>query len=114
MEMSLTGRDVPAQEAMDWGLVNGIAAVDGDGESVQGGVVQLAIKWANVIGENSPDSVIASKEGVELGWEGLGVEEASQRLLDGKWEDLQSGENIKEGLRAFVEKRKPRWAPSKL
>jgi enoyl-CoA hydratase/carnithine racemase len=27
---------------------------------------------------------------------------------------LQEGENVKEGLRAFAEKREPRWVDSKL
>jgi hypothetical protein len=28
------------------------------------------------------------------------------------WQD--KGENMKEGVRSFVEKRKPKWVPSKL
>lgn len=114
MEMALTGRNVPAKEAERWGLVNGVSERDGSGAGVTGGVVELAIKMAGSIAENSPDSVVVSKEGVELGWEGVGVEEASTRLIDGVWKGLESGENVKEGLKAFVEKRAPKWVPSKL
>ncbi|MDI1488749.1 MAG: hypothetical protein OHK93_008025 [Ramalina farinacea] len=75
MEMALTGREVGAEEARAWGLVNQVAGKDGEG------VVELAVKWAGVIAGNSPDSVIVSKAGVELGWEGMGVEEASGQVV---------------------------------
>ena len=114
MEMALTGRNVGAREAVDWGLCNAISARDGDGIDVEGGVVQLAISWAREISKNSPDSVIASKEGVELAWEGLGVEEGSSKLVSGTWHKMEAGPNMQEGVRAFVEKRKPRWVESKL
>ena len=114
MEMALTGRNVSAKEAKTWGLCNAISEKDGDGIEAEGGVVPLAISWAEQISKNSPDSVITSKEGIELAWDGIGVEEGSQRLVDGLWKRMEGGENIKEGLRAFVEKRVPRWVNSKL
>lgn len=114
MEMALTGRNVSAREATSWGLCNGVSEKDGWGVGVTGGVVEMAVRVAGSIAENSPDSVVVSKEGVELGWEGIGVEEASSRLVDGVWKGLEQGENVKEGLMAFVEKRAPKWVPSKL
>ena len=114
MEMALTGRNISTEEAKAWGLCNAISQKDGDGLAVEGGVVQLAVRWADEIGKYSPDSVIVSKEGVELGWEGIGVEEGSQRLIDGSWKKMEGGDNMVEGIRAFVEKRIPRWVDSKL
>lgn len=114
MEMALTGRNVGAEEAKAWGLCNAVSRKDGDGLAVEGGVVRLAVQWADEIGKYSPDSVIVSKEGVELGWEGIGVEEGSQRLVDGLWKKMEGEENMMEGIRAFVEKRNPRWVDSKL
>lgn len=114
MEMALTGRNVGAEEAKAWGLCNAVCQKDGDGLAVEGGVVQLAVRWAAEIGKNSPDSVVVSKEGVELGWEGIGVEEGSQKLIDGLWKKMDGGENMMEGIRAFVEKRNARWVDSKL
>lgn len=114
MEMALSGRNVSAEEAKLWGLCNAVSQKDGDGLVVEGGVVQLAVQWAEEIGKYSPDSVVVSKEGVELGWEGIGVEEGSQTLIDGLWKRMEGGENMMEGIRAFVEKRNARWVDSKL
>ncbi|GAB1200101.1 hypothetical protein APSETT444_009468 [Aspergillus pseudonomiae] len=107
MEMVLTGRRVTATEAEKWGFVNEVLATPED-------VVTRALEIAGQIAANSPDAVIVSREGVKLGWEGVGAEEGSRWLIDGWQKRLNEGENIKEGLRAFVEKRKPKWADSKL
>ncbi|WPG99435.1 Hypothetical protein R9X50_00224900 [Acrodontium crateriforme] len=108
MEMALTGRSVPAEEALDWGLINKVVG-DGEGE-----VVNAAIEYAKMIADNSPDAVIVSRESVKMGWEGVGAEDGTRIANDTWFARLQQGENIKEGVRAFVEKRKPRWVPAKL
>ncbi|GAB7339724.1 hypothetical protein MBLNU457_6290t3 [Dothideomycetes sp. NU457] len=108
MEMALTGRVVMAEEAERWGLINRVV---GDEE---GKVVGAAVEAARMIAENSPDAVQVSREGIKLGWEGVGAEEGSRLLLENWYPRLQEGENLKEGVRAFVEKRKPRWVASKL
>jgi len=114
MEMALTGRTVGAEEAKGWGLCNAVSERDGDGIGVEGGVVRMAVKWAEEMCKNSPDSIVTSKEGIELAWEGIGAEEGSQRLVDGLWKKMEGKENMKEGVRAFMEKRGPRWVDSKL
>jgi len=108
MEMALTGRIVPAEEAREWGLINKVVG-DDDGE-----VVTAAVELAQMVAENSPDSVIVSREGIKLGWEGVGAEDASRILQETWYPRLTEGYNIKEGVRAFVEKRKPNWRPAKL
>jgi enoyl-CoA hydratase/carnithine racemase len=113
MEMALTGRTLSAEEARDWGLVNEVVNVRDEIEANEK-TVQRAVKVAEVIAGNSPDAVIVSREGIKLGWEGIGAEDGARLLLEVWGKRLDEGENIKEGLRAFVEKRVPSWVPSKL
>ncbi|KAL9610555.1 MAG: hypothetical protein Q9167_004736 [Letrouitia subvulpina] len=108
MEMALTGRNVPAQEAQAWGLVNRVV------EGGNGAVVNEALRLAGLVCGNSPDSVLVSKNGIDLGWEGIGVEEGTQRILAEGWTRMEGKENMKEGLKSFVGKRKPSWVDSKL
>jgi enoyl-CoA hydratase/carnithine racemase len=105
MELALTGRTLSAGEARDWGLVN---------EVVDGNVVGQAVRVAEAIAENSPDSVIVGKAGIGMGWEGVGAEEGTRKLMERWQKALENGENTSEGLKAFVEKRRPSWRDSKL
>ncbi|KAL2205946.1 enoyl-CoA hydratase [Sarocladium strictum] len=106
-EIALTGREFTAQEFKEWGICN---AVVGREESV----IDKALEYATMIAEASPDATIVSREGLKLGWEALSVADASRVFLEGWGNRIYEGQNIKEGLRAFAEKRKPRWNPSKL
>lgn len=124
MEMALTGRVVGVEEAERWGLVNEVVDDGDEAESgsvgkveedvMQRKVVKRAVDVALEIAGNSPDAVIVSREGIKLGWEGVGAEEGSRLVQDAWGKKLNEGENLKEGVLAFVEKRKPRWVPSKL
>lgn len=104
MEMALTGRTLGASEAREWGLVNEICE----------DVVGRAVEVAKAVAGNSPDSVVVSRQGVLFGWEGMGVEEGTEKLIRDEWSRIEGGENMKEGVRAFIEKRGPRWVNSKL
>lgn len=107
MELMLTGRVLPAQEAKEWALVNVVCP---EGRNV----VDEALEWAKGIAENSPDSVIVTRQGINWGWEGVGADEGT-RISNSLWHPkLLAGDNIKEGLKAFVEKRNPKWTDSKL
>ncbi|KAF2719493.1 ClpP/crotonase [Polychaeton citri CBS 116435] len=108
MEMALTGRIVTAQEAQEWGLINKVVG-DKEGE-----VVEAAVEYAKMIAANSPDAVIVSREGIKMGWEGVGAEEGSRLLIENWYPRLIAGGNMKEGVKAFVKKRKPEWKLAKL
>ncbi|KZF22339.1 enoyl-CoA hydratase/isomerase [Xylona heveae TC161] len=105
-EFAMTGRNVSAQEMHSWGLVNRVVAQDE--------VVPEAVRLATMIAENSPDAIICTRAGLRQGWETAAVERAVEVTLEREFAALQKGENIKEGLRAFSEKRAPVWRESKL
>ncbi|KAK7752018.1 hypothetical protein SLS62_005980 [Diatrype stigma] len=122
MEMALSARRYGAREMREWGVVNEV--VEDEGESEDGGkdgsgkgygaVVEAALAWADRIAANSPDAVIVSREGVKMGWEGVNAEVATDLIIKGWYGRIEKGENMVEGVRSFVEKRKPVWKDSKL
>lgn len=97
MEMLLTGRILDAEEALRWGLVSHVVPT-GEG-------LTKALELADAVAECAPLSVAASKASVvETGW--LPEEEA--RKIEGRYAGMVTrSEDAKEGMRAFVEKRRP-------
>lgn len=105
-EMALVGRHYDAKTMYEWGIVNRVVE--------KGGVLAEALQWAEEIAGNSPDSVIASREGLRLGWEPLGPEVSTEVVERGIYGRMEGAENMVEGVVSFVEKRKPVWRDSKL
>lgn len=114
-ELALTGKSITAAEAREWGLINAVTDdAPADCAVLERPVVKAALEYAASIVKNSPDSVIISRAGIVAGWEDGSAENAS-RLLSENWEAaLNDGENLHEGIKAFAEKRGPRWIDSKL
>lgn len=106
-EMALLGRIYKADEMLRWGLVNHVLVRGGD-------VVGEALQWATELANNSPDSVIVAREGLQAGWEPENPKTSTDRILADVYPQMDGGDNMTEGLRAFVEKRKPIWKDSKL
>ncbi|KAI8953619.1 enoyl-hydratase [Xylaria longipes] len=106
-EMALSGKSYPASEMRGWGLVNEV--VD-DGKDV----VEAAVRWAQRIAANSPDAVIVSREGLKLGWEGVGPQQGTDIIMKGWYARIEGGENFVEGVKSFNERREPVWKDSKL
>ncbi|KAJ7668452.1 enoyl-CoA hydratase [Mycena polygramma] len=104
MEMVLTGRNVSAQEAENWGMVSRVV---GEGEGV---VVKEAIEMAKTIASKGQVAVQAGKEVVNAAYE-LNLAEGlrfERRLFHG----LFATKDQKEGMGAFAEKRKPEFTNS--
>ncbi|ORY64811.1 enoyl-hydratase [Pseudomassariella vexata] len=114
-EMALGGKAYTAEEMRGWGLVNEVVQVGKNGKKEEEGkVLDAAMRWAKRIAGNSPDAVIVSREGLKLGWEGVAPDVATEILTKGWYGRMDKGENMVEGVKSFVERRKPVWRDSKL
>lgn len=100
MEIVLNNRWLSAKEALQYGLVNRVLPVES--------YLAAALELANQIAARAPLAVRIGKEMVN--------QAAETFLSDGLAEErrafyvLFSTEDQKEGMKAFVEKRKPTWA----
>ncbi len=99
MEMVLTGRFVSAQEALTLGLINKVAPVEM--------YLREAVTLASEIAQMSPVAAQLAKESVNRAFEthldeGLQSERKNFYLCF-------STEDQKEGMKAFIEKRKPEY-----
>ena len=100
MEVILNDRRLTAQEAYGWGLVNRVAPVDR--------YLEEALELGNEIAARAPVAVRLAKEAVNYAFEStLAAGVAHERRL---FYTLFATEDQKEGMRAFVEKRKPKWS----
>lgn len=99
MEMVLNNRTLPAREALEHGLVNRVVPVET--------YLEEALKLAREIADRAPLAVRFGKAAVNRAFESA--------LRDGLAEErsafyfLFSSQDQKEGMQAFVEKRKPTW-----
>jgi enoyl-CoA hydratase len=99
MEMILNNRTLTAQEAYQFGLVNRVVPVET--------YLEEALKLAEEIASRAPLAVRAAKKMIDQVYE----ESLTAGLAEEKQEfyDLFSSEDQKEGMQAFIEKRKPEW-----
>jgi enoyl-CoA hydratase len=99
MEMVLNNRTLSAQEALQFGLVNRVVPVES--------FLDKALSLAEEIAGRAPLAVRAGKEAVNKIFEGSLTDGLAyeQNLFYG----LFSTEDQKEGMKAFIEKRKPEW-----
>jgi enoyl-CoA hydratase len=99
MEMVLNNRTLSAEEALRMGMVNRVLPVEG--------YLQEAMKLAAEVAARAPLAVRLGKEAVNQAFElslseGLYVERRA-------FYSLFATQDQKEGMRAFLEKRKPDW-----
>ena len=100
-ELFLLGRNVDAQTALAWGLVSRVA------EDVEAAGVELAQELA----ANAPLSIRGNKRIIrELLAADVRLDEEVERELIALREASFASQDMQEGVRAFTEKRPPRWS----
>lgn len=99
MEMAMTGRFISAEEAYDYGLINKIVPVEL--------YLDEAKKMAKTIAFMSPLAIEAIKESINQGAESFLQE--GLRFERKNFYMLFATEDQKEGMNAFIEKRKPEF-----
>lgn len=98
-ELLLLGETIDAQEAYRIGLINKVVPPDE--------LMPSAEKWAARLAENAPLAVQAAKKAM--------IQGADLSLLEGlklEWElvaELLTTEDFQEGVKAFTEKRRPKY-----
>ena len=98
-DLIFTARRVPAAEALRLGLVDRVVG--------RGAARAAALELARSIASNSPVALRAAKRALRLG---AGADLATGlEAEDAAWRTAAASADRAEGIRAFVEKRAPRW-----
>jgi enoyl-CoA hydratase/carnithine racemase len=101
-ELFLLGRYIDAPTALAWGLVNRIAPADA--------LEALGLELARELAGNAPLAQAGNKRVIAtlLSAEGRLAAEVEDELIELRRASFQS-QDMREGMRAFAERRPPRW-----
>ena len=101
-ELFLLGSYIDAPTALAWGLVNRLVPADE--------LEAVALAVANELAGNAPLSQLGNKRVIAelLGAEGELAAEIEEQLIELRRASFAS-EDMREGMKAFAEKRPPRW-----
>jgi enoyl-CoA hydratase/carnithine racemase len=100
-ELFLTGRNLDAERAERIGLVNEVVADEELGDE--------SVALAASIAENAPLSMRANKQAIDLLEANPELTDQQEAGLVALRESCFSSDDLREGIRAFAEKRRPRW-----
>ncbi len=98
-ELYYRGRTIDAQESLEIGIVNAVVPNDK--------LMETAREWAQDVADNAPVAVQTTKRMMRMG-----MEESYDTAVDHLMVHLSGlfqSEDFKEGLQAFMEKRKPKF-----
>ena len=96
-ELNLTGDPIPAEDAYAIGLANRVVADEA--------LFDTALAWARKLSEQAPRAVEQIKRVSAAGDIDEGIEREKKAFLD-----VFASEDAREGISAFVQKRKPRFS----
>jgi enoyl-CoA hydratase/carnithine racemase len=101
-ELFLLGRYIDAPTALAWGLVNRLAST--------AELEAMALELAAELAGNAPLSQLGNKRVIAelLGAEGELLAEVEEQLIELRRASFAS-QDMREGMKAFAEKRPPRW-----
>lgn len=103
--MLLTGRELSGKEAANWGLINEAVPAAALGDRAE--------KLAEEVASGAPLSVRASKRGLREALAKLSVDRETEGFLltdyDMMAADALASDDLKEGIRAFRERRRPQF-----
>ncbi len=101
-ELFLLGRYIGVDTALDWGLVNRVVAAEE--------LEMVSLELARELAGNAPLSQLGNKRVIAalLDAEGVLREEVEQELIELRRASFAS-EDMREGMRAFADKRPARW-----
>jgi enoyl-CoA hydratase/carnithine racemase len=101
-ELFLLGRNIDARTALVWGLVNAVV--------LPSDLEEEALEWAEELAANAPLSVRGNKRVIrELLRAGGDLDPDIERELIELRRACFASEDLREGVRAFAEKRPARW-----
>jgi enoyl-CoA hydratase/carnithine racemase len=100
MEMLLTGEQIDAQQARDWGLVNRVVPREY--------LNQIVAKYAQTIVSKPPLTLKIGKEAFYQQAD-LGLSDAYHHTVRVMVDNMLA-RDAEEGIGAFIEKRKPEWS----
>ncbi|HXR61092.1 MAG TPA: enoyl-CoA hydratase-related protein [Solirubrobacterales bacterium] len=101
-ELFLTGRNLDAGRAEEIGLVNEVVVAEE--------LERESVALAAAIAENAPLSMRGNKHAIDLLKSSPELTEQQEAGLVALRESCFASEDFREGIRAFAEKRRPRWA----
>ena len=101
-ELFLVGRRIDAATALSWGLVNQLAAADD--------LASTALALASATAGNAPLAQVGNKRMIRAVLDGQAAlaPAVERELLELRLDSFRS-DDFREGVRAFAEKRPPRW-----
>ncbi|HEV7919075.1 MAG TPA: enoyl-CoA hydratase-related protein [Solirubrobacterales bacterium] len=103
-ELFFTARNIDADRALEWGLINDI--------SLAADIEEVSLKLAATIAGNAPLSLSGNKQVIEALLKHTPLDPGVEAELVELRRRCFLSDDFREGVRAFGEKRPPRWSSS--